>query len=78
MHNDLQVALVGTKVDLTYDYEVQHLSIIYAVYCHFCHLCFKLCFDCILYNIYIFQHLGDTATTLKDIVSGRHAFSKVL
>ncbi|KAL9966387.1 hypothetical protein ACROYT_G024449 [Oculina patagonica] len=44
MHNDLQVGLVGTKVDLTYDYE----------------------------------HLGDTAGTLKEIVSGKHAFSKVL
>lgn len=44
MHNDLQVGLVGTKVDLTYSYE----------------------------------HLGDTTSTLKDIVSGNHAFSKVL
>lgn len=25
MHNDLQVALVGTKVDLTYSYEVQYI-----------------------------------------------------
>lgn len=25
MHNDLQVALVGTKVDLTYSYEVQYM-----------------------------------------------------
>lgn len=44
MHNDLQVALVGTKVDLTYTYE----------------------------------HLGDSASTLNEIVSGKHAFSKVL
>ena len=25
MHNDLQLALVGTKVDLTYSYEVQYM-----------------------------------------------------
>lgn len=28
MHNDLQVALVGTKVDLTYTYEVQYLCFV--------------------------------------------------
>ena len=28
MHNDLQVALVGTKVDLTYTYEVQYFCIV--------------------------------------------------
>lgn len=28
MHNDLQVALVGTKVDLTYTYEVRYFSIV--------------------------------------------------
>ena len=28
MHNDLQVALVGTKVDLTYSYEVRYLSVV--------------------------------------------------
>ncbi|XP_068715494.1 NADH-ubiquinone oxidoreductase 75 kDa subunit, mitochondrial-like [Montipora foliosa] len=44
MHNDLQVGVVGSKVDLTYSYE----------------------------------HVGDTADTLKDLVSWNHAFSKVL
>ncbi|EDO49065.1 predicted protein, partial [Nematostella vectensis] len=44
MHNDLQVGLLGTQVDLTYDYE----------------------------------HLGTTAETLKDILSGKNPFAKTL
>ncbi|XP_015750666.1 PREDICTED: NADH-ubiquinone oxidoreductase 75 kDa subunit, mitochondrial-like, partial [Acropora digitifera] len=44
MCNELQVGVVGAKVDLTYSYE----------------------------------HLGETASALKDLLSGGHAFSKVL
>ncbi|KAL5007913.1 hypothetical protein ScPMuIL_016719 [Solemya velum] len=44
IHNDLQVASVGSKVDLTYEYE----------------------------------HLGDSASVLQDLASGKHPFSKVL
>lgn len=43
MHNDLQVAVVGPKIDLTYTYE----------------------------------HLGDNTNVLSDLLSGKHAFSKV-
>ena len=43
VHNDLQVAVVGPKIDLTYSYE----------------------------------HLGDSTNVLNDLVSGKHAFSKV-
>ncbi|XP_066432180.1 NADH-ubiquinone oxidoreductase 75 kDa subunit, mitochondrial [Eleutherodactylus coqui] len=44
LHNDLQVAVVGSPVDLTYTYD----------------------------------HLGDSPQIIKDIASGKHAFSKVL
>ncbi|XP_071803111.1 NADH-ubiquinone oxidoreductase 75 kDa subunit, mitochondrial-like [Asterias amurensis] len=44
IHNDLQVAMVGNKVDLTYEYE----------------------------------HLGDNASVLQDIIDGKHPFSKTL
>ncbi len=44
IHNDLQVAMVGNKVDLTYEYE----------------------------------HLGDSAGVLQDIIDGKHPFSKTL
>ncbi|KAK2564856.1 NADH-ubiquinone oxidoreductase 75 kDa subunit [Acropora cervicornis] len=44
MCNELQVGVVGAKVDLTYSYE----------------------------------HVGETASALKDLLSGGHAFSKVL
>ncbi len=42
-HNDLRVAVVGPKIDLTYSYD----------------------------------HLGDNTNTLSELVSGKHAFSKV-
>eukprot|EP00730_Choanoeca_flexa_P005259 TRINITY_DN11917_c1_g2_i1.p1 TRINITY_DN11917_c1_g2~~TRINITY_DN11917_c1_g2_i1.p1 ORF type:complete len:733 (+),score=259.80 TRINITY_DN11917_c1_g2_i1:38-2200(+) len=42
VQNELDVAMVGEKVDLTYDYD----------------------------------HLGETVSTLQDIASGKHAFSK--
>lgn len=48
----------------------------------------RLEFLCFSYNFHfsvpvlmlclMFQHLGDTTSTLKDIVSGNHAFSKVI
>lgn len=44
MNNDLPVAVLGTKVDLTYDY----------------------------------THLGASTSTLADLASGKHAFSKTL
>ncbi|XP_065176922.1 NADH-ubiquinone oxidoreductase 75 kDa subunit, mitochondrial-like [Sycon ciliatum] len=44
IHNDLNVAMIGSKVDLTYDVE----------------------------------HLGDSATVLRDLAQGKHPFSKVL
>lgn len=44
MHNELNVAMVGTKSDLTYSYE----------------------------------HLGDSASVLKEIADGKHPYSKVL
>ncbi|KAL4222175.1 NADH dehydrogenase Fe-S protein subunit 1 ndufs1 [Mactra antiquata] len=44
INNDLTVAMVGSQVDLTYDYE----------------------------------HLGDSASILNDIASGKHPFSKTL
>lgn len=43
VHNDLQVAVIGPKIDLTYTYE----------------------------------HLGDSPNVLNDLISGKHAFSKV-
>ena len=43
VHNDLRVAVVGPKIDLTYSYE----------------------------------HLGDGTNILNDLISGKHAFSKV-
>ena len=84
MHNDLQVGLVGTKVDLTYTYEV-NLS---------CLFIFnrkqretkltvslgnnlKVICCCYFVRLFSFQHLGDSASVLKEIVSGNHAFSKV-
>ncbi|CAF4111208.1 unnamed protein product [Rotaria socialis] len=42
-HNDLQVAVIGPKIDLTYSYE----------------------------------HLGDNTNVINELMSGKHAFSKV-
>ncbi|XKL66936.1 hypothetical protein PGB90_010356 [Kerria lacca] len=44
VHNELDVALIGPKIDLTYDYE----------------------------------HLGNSASTVKDLISGSHPFNKRL
>ncbi|XP_022109177.1 NADH-ubiquinone oxidoreductase 75 kDa subunit, mitochondrial-like [Acanthaster planci] len=44
IHNDLRIAMVGDKVDLTYEYD----------------------------------HLGDTASVLQDLVDGKHPFSPTL
>ena len=60
IHNDLEVALVGTKVDLTYEYNVcQHLYWSFSLlYC------------------YALQHLGEGGQILEDIATGKHPFSK--
>ncbi|CAF4211186.1 unnamed protein product, partial [Rotaria magnacalcarata] len=44
IHNDLQVAVIGPKIDLTYSYE----------------------------------HLGDNTNVINELMSGKHAFSKIL
>lgn len=51
MHNDLQVALVGTKVDLTYSYEVRYLSI---VLCLVALDSFRCIYIFVVYNFIIF------------------------
>lgn len=79
MHNDLQVGLVGTNVDLTYTYEV-NLSCLFILNINNGkqNECFPSVICCCYYlRLFSFQHLGDSASVLKEIVSGNHAFSKV-
>ncbi len=90
IHNELEVAMVGPKLDLTYEYEVCYIL---------CSLCCKNVVwstPCVLYwyivHVYDYkysvqcpnththtctQHLGDSTTVLQDIASGKHLFSKV-
>lgn len=51
MHNDLQVALVGTKVDLTYTYEVWCLCIVLCVVAFDSFSCMVIF---VVYNLMIF------------------------
>ena len=84
MHNDLQVGLVGTKVDLTYTYEVNLSCLcIFNIKQRETKLTvslgnnLKVICCCYFVRLFSFQHLGDSASVLKEIVSGNHAFSKV-
>lgn len=68
VHNEGNISLIGPKVDLSYEYEVSHhiLSSFYSFENHQ------------LSNYYRFQHLGDDASIINDIVSGKHPLSKRL
>ena len=48
IHNDLEVAMVGPKLDLTYEYEVSWLNLLEYVYNH------KQFLFHLLYQKYIF------------------------
>lgn len=41
VHNDLEIALLGSKVDLSYDYEVSLVKICINFYLFLCYIVFR-------------------------------------
>jgi len=61
MHYDLKIGLIGSSVDLTYDYEVYCRKSIFDVDKH-------------MYNLWLYKHLGTNLKSLQDLASGKHKF----
>jgi len=62
LHHELEIGVIGPKVELNYEYEVSYKH--------------PLCQ--LKSNSLFLQHLGNATDVLKQLASGQHAFSKKL